>query len=221
MKRAIWKVFSLACVAIPMVCVAQTGSNAQKQGWLVGPFTRPVNAPVISPAPQSTFTDPISGKQVHWEALHTFNPAAIVRDGKIYVLYRAEDDTGAMVIGEHTSRLGLAESEDGLHFNRLPEPVFYPAHDSQQENEVPGGVEDPRIVEGEDGTYVLTYTQWARTRGVGRWAGGIMSRARNSANTRASSLSLLRVLSAITRSLPGWARTTRVAVSSISRTNHS
>ncbi len=166
MKRAIWKVFSLACVAIPMVCVAQTGSNAQKQGWLVGPFTRPVNAPVISPAPQSTFTDPISGKQVHWEALHTFNPAAIVRDGKIYVLYRAEDDTGAMVIGEHTSRLGLAESEDGLHFNRLPEPVFYPAHDSQQENEVPGGVEDPRIVEGEDGTYVLTYTQWARTRGV-------------------------------------------------------
>ncbi|HTF71885.1 MAG TPA: glycoside hydrolase family 130 protein, partial [Edaphobacter sp.] len=67
-------------------------------------------------------------------------------------------------IGGHTSRVGLAESEDGIHFTRLPEPVLYPDHDSQQQNEVPGGVEDPRIVESEDGLYVLTYTQWARER---------------------------------------------------------
>jgi predicted GH43/DUF377 family glycosyl hydrolase len=99
---------------------------------------------------------------VHWEALHTFNPAAIVRDGKIVVLYRAEDDSGAMEIGEHTSRLGLAESTDGIHFTRRDAPVFYPAKDTQEAREWPGGVEDPRIVEREDGTYVLTYTQWNR-----------------------------------------------------------
>ena len=34
--------------------------------------------------------------------------------------------------------------------------------DAQQKNEWPGGVEDPRLVETEDGTYVLTYTQWNR-----------------------------------------------------------
>jgi predicted GH43/DUF377 family glycosyl hydrolase len=132
------------------------------QSWTLGPFVRPVDAPIIEPNPQAVFTDPILGKPVHWEALHTFNPAAIVRGGKIYVLYRAEDDSGAMVIGMHTSRLGLASSEDGVHFITEPTPVFYPAVDSQKEKEWPGGVEDPRLVESEDSTYVLTYTQWNR-----------------------------------------------------------
>jgi beta-1,2-mannosidase len=130
--------------------------------WTLGPFVRPVDAPIIEPNPTAVFTDPILGKPVHWEALHTFNPAAIVRDGKIYVLYRAEDDSGTMVIGMHTSRLGLASSEDGVHFITEPTPVFYPDNDSQKDREWPGGVEDPRVVESEDGTYVLTYTQWNR-----------------------------------------------------------
>jgi beta-1,2-mannosidase len=130
--------------------------------WTLGPFVRPVDAPIIEPNPTAVFTDPILGKPVHWEALHTFNPAAIVRDGKVYVLYRAEDDSGAMVIGMHTSRLGLASSEDGVRFITEPTPVFYPDVDSQKDREWPGGVEDPRVVESEDGTYILTYTQWNR-----------------------------------------------------------
>lgn len=135
----------------------------QSAPWTVGPFTRPdgVN-PVIAPRVESVFKDPVSQKEVHWEALHTFNPAAVVRGGRVVVLYRAEDDTGAMAIGGHTSRLGLAESADGVHFTRLPEPVFYPADDDEQAREWPGGVEDPRLVEAEDGRYVLTYTQWNR-----------------------------------------------------------
>lgn len=125
-----------------------------------------MTAPVIAPVKDSTFRDPISGTDVHWEALHTFNPAAIVRQGRIYVLYRAEDDSGSAIIGGHTSRLGLASSADGLHFTREPEPVLYPAKDAQESRESPGGVEDPRIVEAPDGTYVLTYTQWSRARKV-------------------------------------------------------
>jgi beta-1,2-mannosidase len=82
------------------------------------------------------------------------------------VLYRAADDTGKMLIGEHTSRLGLATSTDGIIFTRLPEPIFYPSNDAQQSREWPGGVEDPRLVESEDSNrdqrYVLTYTQWNR-----------------------------------------------------------
>ncbi|MBV8629906.1 MAG: pesticidal protein Cry15Aa [Silvibacterium sp.] len=117
---------------------------------------------MIAPRPESTFADPVTKTPVHWEALHTFNPAAVVRNGKVYVLYRAEDNTGANEIGGHTSRLGLAESEDGIHFKRSATPVLFPADDSQKEREWPGGVEDPRIVESEGGTYVLTYTQWNR-----------------------------------------------------------
>lgn len=134
-----------------------------RESWLIGPIVRPESGnPVIVPNAAAEFADPIRKSPVHWEALHTFNPAAIVRKGKVYVLFRAEDDTGAMQIGMHTSRLGLAESEDGIHFTRRDIPVFYPAEDSQKAREWPGGVEDPRVVEADDGRYVLTYTQWNR-----------------------------------------------------------
>ncbi len=147
-----------------ILLLSASSAVAQSQGlsWTLGPFVRPVDAPIIEPDPKAVFTDPITHKPVHWEALHTFNPAAIVRLGKIYVLYRAEDDSGTMAIGMHTSRVGLASSDDGIHFATEPAPVFYPEVDSQQSREWPGGVEDPRVVEREDGTYVLTYTQWNR-----------------------------------------------------------
>lgn len=123
-----------------------------QQPWMFGPFEKPhgVN-PVIAPNPA-----------VAWEAFATFNPAAVVKDGKVYLLYRAEDTSGTQQIGGHTSRLGLAESRDGLHFTRRAQPVLFPADDAQRQNEWPGGVEDPRLVESEDGQYVLTYTQWNR-----------------------------------------------------------
>ncbi len=134
-----------------------------QQGWQLGPFVRPLTGnPVITPDKAAAFTDPILNAPAHWEALHTFNPAAVVRGGKVFVLYRAEDDSGTMQIGMHTSRLGLGVSKDGVHFEREAAPVFYPAKDDQQAREWPGGVEDPRLVESEDGTYVLTYTQWNR-----------------------------------------------------------
>src|SRR5260370_9287154 len=99
---------------------------------------------------------------VAWEEHATFNPAAVVRDGKVFVLYRAEDASGERQIGRHTSRLGLAESSDGLRFTRRGAPVLYPDTDAQRQYEWPGGVEDPRVVESDDGTYVLTYTQGNR-----------------------------------------------------------
>lgn len=151
------------CVAAAIAVVCSGADRPQT--WEIGPFARPVGVnPVIRPAPDSVFDCPIRKAAVHWEALHTFNPAAIVRGGKIFVLYRAEDDSGEMQIGLHTSRLGLAESTDGIHFVRRGAPVFYPGEDSEKEREWPGGCEDPRIVESEDGTYVLTYTQWNRKR---------------------------------------------------------
>lgn len=138
-------------------------SRGQAVDWQMGPFVRPAGSnPVITPDKNSLFRNPVDGKPVHWEALHTFNPAAIVRNSKVYVLYRAEDDTGEMQIGGHTSRLGLAQSDDGIHFSHRAEPVLYPDNDAQKEREWPGGCEDPRIVESEDGSYVLTYTQWNR-----------------------------------------------------------
>jgi beta-1,2-mannosidase len=153
----------LPAIVFVATVISVTAQHPPGEPWQIGPFVHTAEGnPVITPNPASVFQDPIGHAPVHWEALHTFNPAAVVRNGKVYVLYRAEDDSGSMQIGMHTSRLGLAESTDGIHFTRRATPVFYPAEDSQKSREWPGGVEDPRIVEAEDGTYVLTYTQWNR-----------------------------------------------------------
>jgi predicted GH43/DUF377 family glycosyl hydrolase len=61
--------------------------------------------------------------------------------------------------------LGLATSTDGLQFATSGAPVLYIEDDEQKIHESPGGVEDPRIVVSPDGTYVMTYTQWARDAG--------------------------------------------------------
>ncbi len=134
---------------------------AQIPSWGLGPFVRPEGVnPIIIPNTNAIFDCPVSGKPVRWEALHTFNPAAVVKDGKVFLLYRAEDTTGTAAIGSHTSRLGLAVSKDGLHFKCLPRPVLFPANDGQKDHEWSGGCEDPRLVESPDGTFVVLYTQW-------------------------------------------------------------
>lgn len=128
--------------------------------WTFGGFVRPANVnPVISPDSTSTFFCPMNKRQVDWESNDTFNPAATIKNGKIVVLYRAEDKAGR-AIGKRTSRLGYAESTDGITFKRRKEPVLYPAEDSQKAMEWPGGCEDPRVAVTEDGLYVIIYTQW-------------------------------------------------------------
>ena len=99
-----------------------------------GTWSRASQTPILSPQGDG------------WESAGTFNPAVAEHDGKIVMLYRAQDAKG-------TSRLGYAESTDGIHFTRRPEPVLSP----EAEYEKDGGVEDPRLVKfGE--TYYLTYT---------------------------------------------------------------
>jgi beta-1,2-mannosidase len=154
---------ALAILALIVASLSGEAARAQSHDWMFGPFEKPrqVN-PIITPRRASAFVSPTNDSSVYWEEYATFNPAAVVRDGRVYVLYRAEDATGEMKIGHHTSRIGLAESEDGLRFTRRSAPVLFPARDAQAKYEWPGGVEDPRVVEADDGTYVLTYTQWNR-----------------------------------------------------------
>ncbi len=149
-----------ALFLVPVNSKAQSQTNTLP-GWAFGGFVRPANInPIISPD-SSVFIDPMTGKKVQWESDNTFNPGAIIKDGKIIVLYRAEDHSGEG-IGFHTSRIGYAESSDGLHFKRRSAPVLFPAKDSQKEFEWPGGCEDPRVAVTENGTFVIFYTQWNR-----------------------------------------------------------
>jgi predicted GH43/DUF377 family glycosyl hydrolase len=130
------------------------------RNWMLTGFEKvdSVN-PCLTPG-TGTFEDPILKRSIAWENKDVFNPAAVVRDGKVYLLYRAEDTIGKYA---GTSRIGLAESSDGLHFTRRPAPVFYPAEDSLKRFEWEGGCEDPRVVETEDGHYIMTYTTYDGT----------------------------------------------------------
>jgi len=98
------------------------------------PWTRAANAPILSPQGNT------------WESAGTFNPAVVFHDNKFVMLYRAQDSSG-------TSRLGYAESIDGLHFTRRPDPILFP----EAAYEKDGGVEDPRLQKFGD-AYYLTYT---------------------------------------------------------------
>ncbi|HEY3781347.1 MAG TPA: glycoside hydrolase family 130 protein [Fimbriimonadaceae bacterium] len=126
-----------------------------------GPFIRSQINPIFERNDKLTFQDPILGKPIKWQGGDVFNPASTVYKGKIYVLPRCEDTSG-QGIGSRTSRIGLAESSDGIHFKMHSEPVVYPKHDDQEENEWPGGCEDPRVAATKEGLFVMAYTQWNR-----------------------------------------------------------
>lgn len=160
--------FILAACACFASFAMQAGDNVLPS-WALGGFVRPEGVnPLVSPTSRTRFLCPMKGELVKWECADTFNPAAVVRDGRVCVLYRAEDDPDAR-LGHRTSRLGLVELADGLTVDtRLPEPVMYPDTSLMSRHfEWEGGTEDPRVVEAEvDGKplYVMTYTAWNRYR---------------------------------------------------------
>ena len=127
---------------------------------MLGPFQKQDSInPILSPLTTTTFACPVQGTDVRWEGKYVFNPAAVVKDGKVYLLYRAEDGFWG---DRSTSRIGLAWSNDGIRFQRRTGPVLFPDSGAMSLYEWPGGCEDPRIVEDGIGGYVLTYTAWDR-----------------------------------------------------------
>jgi predicted GH43/DUF377 family glycosyl hydrolase len=146
-----------------------TGTTAQAVGtsaqpasdsWALLPFTKADSVnPVLEPG-DHVFEDPIRKEKVAWEAKDVFNPAIVVKDDKVYMLYRAQDSVGKPA---GTSRIGLAVSDDGYHFDRYPKPVLYPENDTCKRYEWQGGCEDPRVVQDSAGVYYMTYTAYDGT----------------------------------------------------------
>jgi predicted GH43/DUF377 family glycosyl hydrolase len=110
-----------------------TAATALMAAGIAVTGTRVSERPLLSPATK-------------WSEFGLFNPTAIRAKDKTVLLFRAQD-------ANHTSRIGYADSSDGLHFNIRPEPVMSPETDYEKG----GGLEDPRVVQIQ-GTYYLTYT---------------------------------------------------------------
>lgn len=95
--------------------------------------------------PQNPILAPTSNE---WECSAVCNPAAVLWQDQIYLLYRAINSQGI-------SCFGLARSPDGLHFSyRSPQPVLEP---DPQDPYQKIGIEDPRAVVLEGQIYV-TFT---------------------------------------------------------------
>lgn len=128
--------------------------------------------PILNPSSELSFTDPITKKIAKWKERNVLHPTAVVKDNKVYLMSRSQDLNG-------NSRIGMAISEDGLHFTKMPALVLYPDNDemklnewnykkdgTEQENSEScyfcyfDGAEDPRIVASENGDYIMTYTAY-------------------------------------------------------------
>ena len=97
------------------------------------------NNPILSPNPN-----------VPWEDFCVLNPAVVFspEEKKFIMLYRAAGHDS-----KHIIRLGLAKSDDGIHFTRESDaPVF----DVDPDDADGGCIEDPRLIKMGD-YYFLTY----------------------------------------------------------------
>ncbi|WP_303309951.1 glycoside hydrolase family 130 protein [Hymenobacter sp. BT730] len=160
-----WRLAATGLALTALVSCNRTDSDKTSTQPIVGDSWALLNFakvdsinPIMGPSTVGKFQDPILKQTIMWEEKDVFNPAVVVKDGKVYMLYRAENMV-RLPVGK-TSRIGLASSTDGLHFTRMAEPVLYPAYDDQKRWEWPGGTEDPRVVEDDQGTYYMTYTAY-------------------------------------------------------------
>jgi len=155
---------TIAAVSVLATCAFGDTGSAQDTGgttgrnWALGPFVKLRN-PILRPNPKATFLCLVSRRSVKWEQQNVYNPAAVVRAGKVHLLYRA-DDTVKHKTWNRTCRTGLAVSKDGRQFTRNPKPVLYPDNDACKKYEWVGGVEDIHVTENEGGTYYVYYTAW-------------------------------------------------------------
>ena len=137
-----------------------SGCSAQKALMSdLSSFYKPVTNPILKADSSLVFYDSLKKTMVKWQKADVFNPAAVVKNGKVYLFTRSEDNPAA-ILGGRTSRIGIAISDDGINFKNFPTPVLYPDSSKFKVYDYPGGCEDPRVVETEDGQYVMAFTSW-------------------------------------------------------------
>lgn len=112
--------------------------------------TKPEHRPKFDRYKGNPVLEPIAGHP--WESKAVFNPAALWKDKKTYLFYRA-------LSVDDTSVFGYAESCDGFTISkRLPDPAYVPRESFEQKiNPGNSGCEDARFTEI-DGVLHMLYT---------------------------------------------------------------
>ena len=79
-----WKYFVFIHLTVAVFsCTSKPGVNID-----VTSFKKTDLNPILKADSTFVFFDPIKKDTVRWQRADVFNPAAIVKDGKVYLLYR-------------------------------------------------------------------------------------------------------------------------------------
>jgi len=105
-----------------------------------------------------------------WDAAQIRNPAAILHNGRIHMVYTAAGDMDI----EHRLRLGHAVSDDGFNFDFVGDEPFAEGSADEFDGFDFGGMEDPRAVKI-DGTIYISYC----ARSVPHWSFILGQRLKN------------------------------------------
>ena len=84
-------------------CTSSPNENKNITDWAPSFHKVDIANPILVPDTSSRFFCPLQNDSVAWEAKNVLNPTALVKDGKVFLLYRAQDS--AM-----TSRIGLRKN---------------------------------------------------------------------------------------------------------------
>ena len=87
-----------------------------------------------------------------WESLNVSNCGVVHHNGLFHLFYRAQGL-------DYVSRIGYAVSADGVHFNRLQQPILSPQDEWETR-----GVEDPRVTYlADEERFIMAYTAYSGT----------------------------------------------------------
>jgi beta-1,4-mannooligosaccharide phosphorylase len=115
--------------------------SKQWPSWAIGPFIKYGGNPILRP------------EGAGWEGWNAYNPGVLFDDGWFRMLYRGQERI-SVGSGQRTlSRIGYAESLDGVTFLRNSVPVI----DATEQFESRYGCEDARLVKYH-GVYYAFYT---------------------------------------------------------------
>ncbi|MGH8023784.1 MAG: hypothetical protein ACRED1_09400 [Limisphaerales bacterium] len=109
--------------------------------WAIGPFVRYGCNPILRPTGTG------------WQGWNVYNPGVIFDHGSFRMLYRGQEKVKDGSKEKTLSRIGYAQSLDGVTFRRNSAPVI----DADEPFETKYGCEDPRLVEYH-GVYYAFYT---------------------------------------------------------------
>jgi beta-1,2-mannosidase len=125
------------------VFTLESSNHWQWPSWAIGPFIKYGGNPILRPDE----TGPV------WEGWNVYNPGVIFDDGRFRMLYRGQENTKVGSDNRTLSRIGYAESLDGVTFLRNAVPVI----DATEPFESRYGCEDARLVKYR-GVYYAFYT---------------------------------------------------------------